>query len=335
MMLTYNIRHNLNLNKELEMARAVAKLAVEHGYTSSKQVKYIGLKSALSNAVLRKYGKCKTIKRIRNIVIPVNNQTFRWDGHKIYIPCLKATIPFENESVIRVVCLELDSEYIHTTCEVPEAPIRKTISFLGVDRNTTGYIAVCSNPDTGKVLKLGKECEHIHKKYKALRRNAQKEGAKRKHHKHRKARTIKHREKNIVKNINHQVSRAIVNRAVEDNATIVLEDLKSIRNTSKSGRGFRYSLNSWSFYQLQIQIEYKAKLLGIPVRYVEPAYTSKMCSRCGSIGCRNGKTFKCPICGHADHADANAGFNIAIRGRSIVDRDMIEGSTDTPNGAMV
>ena len=42
MMLTYNIRHNLNLNKELEMARAVAKLAVEHGYTSSKQVKLSG-----------------------------------------------------------------------------------------------------------------------------------------------------------------------------------------------------------------------------------------------------------------------------------------------------
>jgi hypothetical protein len=37
-----------------------------------------------------------------------------------------------------------------------------------------------------------------------------------------------------------------------------------------------------------------------------------------------------------DHADANAGFNITMRpsiGQSIVDRDAIEGNTDTPRGA--
>ena len=62
---------------------------------------------------------------------------------------------------------------------------------------------------------------------------------------------------------------------------------------------------------------------------------SGLYGRCGQIGNRDGKTFKCPHCGHADHTDTNAGFNIAIRGRSIIDRDMIEGSTDTPNGAMV
>ena len=57
--------------------------------------------------------------------------------------------------------------------------------------------------------------------------------------------------------------------------------------------------------------------------------------RCSQRGNRDGKTFKCPHCGHADHADANAGFNIAIRGRLATDRDVVKGSTDTPNGAMV
>jgi hypothetical protein len=84
-------------------------------------------------------------------------------------------------------------------------------------------------------------------------------------------------------------------------------------------------------------IEYKAKLLGVPIAYVDPAYTSQMCSRCGLIGDRDGKGFKCPSCGHVEDADVNASFNIAVRRggvpRSVVDRDAAEGSTGTPREA--
>jgi putative transposase len=79
-------------------------------------------------------------------------------------------------------------------------------------------------------------------------------------------------------------------------------------------------------------IEYKSRLQGVEIILINPSYTSKTCSRSGEIGNRQGKKFKCP-CGHVDHADANASFNIG--GQSVIDRDITEGNTDIPKGEIL
>jgi putative transposase len=204
-----------------------------------------------------------------------------------------------------------------------------------VDRNTTGHIAVAGNPTTGKIWKYGKEALHIHTKYKNIRKTLQKKG------KYGLVKRIKNRESRIVRDLNHKIAKEIVQVAKDNNAGIKLEKLDGIRNTRKQARSFRYSLHSWSFFQLQSFIEYKAKLCGIPLTYVEPRYTSQECSRCGCMGIRDSKKFVCHDCGHVDHADANASFNIAQRppivevgiGQLHIDRDVCKGSTDTPQGA--
>src|ERR1035437_1226878 len=56
---------------------------------------------------------------------------------------------------------------------------------------------------------------------------------------------------------------------------------------------------------------------GVPVVYVDPAYTSQGCSGCGHISKKNRPnraTFLCTSCGLSLPADWNAAINITMRG---------------------
>ena len=336
----YKVKHGRDFAEELEKAKAVAEYSLEHRTFSSKDVKDIGLKSVISNQILRKYGRNKKIKKIRKVrvklIIPNQGIKVNNEYKEINIPSLKLKLKYYfPNNFEKINQIEIDNTYCYVSITVPEEPEEETLGdhYIGVDLNTTGHIAVVADPKSGKVLKLGKKGEHIHKKYKNIRKRLQKQGT------YRKVKEIKNRESRIVRDLNNKVSRKIVDAAKSVKAGIKMEVLKGIRKTKKQARSFRYSLNSWSFYQLQKMIEYKAKLLGVPIVYINPAYTSQECSICGTIGKREGKRFECPKCGHVDHADVNAAFNIAKRELSIdqfaKDRDLAKGSTDTPKEATV
>ncbi len=335
MILTFKVRHNQDFSDELKKAKLVADFAVKTKSRTSKDVKHIGLKSMISNQILKKYSSNKKIKSVKrvNLIIPNQGIKVNKDLHEIKIPCLKLTLNYQFQDFEKVNQIEVDKEFAFISVTILEDLLKEVNTWIGVDLNTTGHVVVIANPTSGKIEKLGKKAEHIHKKYKNIRKDLQKKG------KYGKIKQIKDRESRVVRDLNHKMSKKVINVANESNSGIVLEQLKNIRKTAKSSRSFRYSLHSWSFYQLNQMIEYKAKLLGIPVTYIDPRYTSQECSICGLIGNRNGKLFKCPHCGHVDHADVNAAFNIALRsdsiGRSIAERDVMEGSTDTPKMEMV
>lgn len=336
MILTFKIKHNRDFSKELEQAKKIALFAINNRhYLSSKNVKHIGLKSVISNQILRKYGKNKKCKTIKSVKLIVPNQSIKVNQKKylINIPCLKMELNYQFKNTFtKINQIELDNIYAYISCQFEDAESKKYVNNLGVDLNTTGHCAVAAVLETGKVYKLGKKAEHIHKKYKNIRKNLQKQS------KFKALKKIKNRESRIVRDLNHKISRKIINIAEENKCNIKLENLKGIRNTTKTRKSFKYALNSWSFYQLQQFIKYKAKQQGLQVLFIAPEYTSKSCSKCGHIGNRNDKSFKCPFCGHVDHADAQAAFNIAKRqigGSPLsVDRDTFKGNTDIPKEAM-
>ena len=331
MILTFKVKHEQDFSNELEQARKIAEYGIANRMFSSKDVKQFGLKSVISNQILRKYARNKQAKRVSRVKLTIPNQGVKITKDTIVIPALKLTLPFDKKCE-KVNQVELDNEYAYISVTVKEAKQMKVKNWIGVDRNTTGHIAVVGNPKTGKVWKLGKEAIHIHKKYSELRCGLQKKG------KYKLVKAIKQRESHIVRNLNHHVSKKIVSIAKTNKSGIKLENLKGIRQSSnRTAKSFRYSLNSWSFYQLQQMIEYKARLLGVPVVYVNPKNTSKECSRCGVIGLRKDKEFKCPN-GHVDNADVNASFNIALRqqeasSRFNKDRDLLKGNSDIPKEA--
>ena len=70
----------------------------------------------------------------------------------------------------------------------------------------------------------------------------------------------------------------------------------------------------WAYYDLQEKIQYKADMQGLKVRYINPAYTSQKCSKCGYTDKENrlGQSkFICKNCGLIINADYNASLNIA------------------------
>ena len=119
------------------------------------------------------------------------------------------------------------------------------------------------------------------------------------------------------RDINHQISKLLVEKAKDTGRAIALEDLGGIRDRVTVRKSQRARHHSWSFFQLRSFIEYKAKRAGVPLVLVDPRNTSRTCSVCGHCEKKNRKSqseFVCRSCGHSMNADVNAALNIGEKG---------------------
>lgn len=216
------------------------------------------------------------------------------------------------------VCKRGSEYYIHIQVKSDAPDQIQTDMVLGVDLGITD-IAVTSE---GQKF-CGETIKQIKTHYISIRAVLQQKAVKGTRSSRRRCRELQQRlsgkESRYQRQINHEISKAIVTRAKEIPARIALEDLTGIREgvNQKSGKNQRRRVNGWAFYQLKEFLTYKALQAGIPLVLVDPAYTSQICHVCGEHGNRNGKSFKCPACNWSGDADFNGAQNIAFLGRYV------------------
>ncbi|USG99167.1 transposase [Thermococcus argininiproducens] len=121
------------------------------------------------------------------------------------------------------------------------------------------------------------------------------------------------REKNRLKDLYHKLANKIVELA-EKYGGLALEDLTEIRDSIRYSAEMNGRLHRWSFRKLQSIIEYKAKLRGVRVVFVNPAHTSSLCPICGGKLSPNGhRVLKCSKCGFEADRDVVGSWNIRLR----------------------
>jgi putative transposase len=127
------------------------------------------------------------------------------------------------------------------------------------------------------------------------------------------------KQRNRVQPLLHNVSKRIVEDAKGRRYGIVMERLTGIRRLYRKGNGqsrrYRAKMNSWSYGELQRQVEYKARWEGVKVIYVPARNTSKRCSICGYKTLESTRRqLWCPKCNTILDRDENAARNLAARG---------------------
>jgi IS605 OrfB family transposase len=299
--LTYqNCRENFNLPSQLAISARTK--AVE------------ALKSIKSK---NKYSKCPQSK-LTSIRLDCNSYSILKSGEISILTIdgrkkLKLDIPayyqhYFNEWKYTSADLVVKKQkvYLHISFEKDVEDIKSNGKFLGVDRGINQLAVTSDNK-----FYSGDKLKFICQKRKTLRSNLQKNGSKSaKRH----LKKLSGKEKRFKADLNHKISKEIIN-SLNPGDTIALEKLTGIRNRKVRKRQ-RAALNSWNYYQLEQFLIYKAIARGINVVYVNPAYTSQKCSKCGNIDKKNRKNqanFCCKACGFKLNADLNASRNISVR----------------------
>ena len=194
--------------------------------------------------------------------------------------------------------------FLNIVVSTEKTDIPKKDTYIGIDRGIK-KIAVTSE----KQFFSGSKIKHITNKHEKLKSSLQSKGTKSA------KRHLKKLSKKVNRfraDVNHCISKQII-QSIDQGSTIIIENLKGIRQTVRLRKKQRRELHKWNFYQFEQFLKYKGEEKGIKVEYVSARYTSQKCSKCGHISRSNRKNqsqFKCSQCSYQLNADLNAAFNI-------------------------
>ena len=202
--------------------------------------------------------------------------------------------------------------YLHipVTYEVEESNISDICNVVGIDRGINFVVATYDSKHKSGFVS-GKAIKQKRANYSRLRKELQMRHTP---SSRRRLKAIGQRENRWMQDINHQVSKALATGNPK-HTLFVLEDLTGIRNvTERVKTKNRYVSVSWSFYDLEQKLIYKAKQNQSSVIKVDPRYTSQCCPACRHTekSNRNKKIhlFTCKNCGYTSNDDRIGAMNL-------------------------
>ena len=215
--------------------------------------------------------------------------------------------------------------YLHipVTYDVEESNISDICNVVGIDRGINFVVATYdSHHKSGFVS--GKTIKQKRAAYSKLRKELQMRHTP---SSRRRLKAIGQRENRWMQDTNHCISRALV-ESNPDGTLFVIEDLTGIRSaTEKVLVKNRYVSVSWSYYDLEQKLTYKALRNHQLVEKVNPAYTSQTCPKCGHTEKANRDKrrhlFCCKNCGYKSNDDRIGAMNLYRMGINLLVPDTV------------
>ena len=206
--------------------------------------------------------------------------------------------------------------HIPVSYEVEESNVSDICNVVGIDRGINFVVATYDSKHKSGFVS-GRAIKQKRAHYSKLRKELQKRQTP---SARRRLKAIGQRENRWMQDVNHCISKALV-ESNPKHTLFVLEDLTGIRRvTERVKTKDRYVSVSWSFYDLEQKLIYKAKQNQSTVIKVDPRYTSQCCPVCGHIekSNRNKKIhlFTCKNCGYKSNDDRIGATNLYHMGIS-------------------
>lgn len=195
---------------------------------------------------------------------------------------------------------------------------------VGIDRGLR-FLATVYDEKGQTLFFNGKEILAKRDVYNKVRAELQEKGTK---SAKRVLKRISGRENRWMTDVNHQITKTLVDRYGPD-TLFILEDLVDVsfdeQNLSSRTKEQRNQLRSWAFYQMGQFLAYKAAESNSMTLEVPADYTSQRCPKCGRIHKANRKhgthEYICDRCGCRSNDDRTAAMNLQVLGTMYISGD--------------
>lgn len=224
-------------------------------------------------------------------------ETFRKEVMLLKVYCNEFVVDkIKNNKLVSLRIFKRKNKWLGTITYYVQEKSTQNDVVMGVDLGILIPAVIATSNDKVRFFGNGREKRFIHTKQKAIYDKISKND------------DSKHYNswKNRLKDIDHKISRNIVDFAIKNKVGIIkMERLGKIQK--RNSRSIKVS--TWSYHRLMHYIIYKAKKEGIKVVLVNPYNTSRKCPSCASINTAYNRQYHCP-CGYKNHRDIVGALNI-------------------------